>query len=284
MRVFSILGATHYCASFQPQLGDAEKSPQEFRDSKLSGLNSMTEGTALFGEYRACALRDVERSLLLSATHYRRGLDMMIPSSSHWALVTFYYGAWFAARGLLGLFGCSVLNKHVIHVGRSSPGNQQLLIERVGSGQSQYYVSQSGSHRRFWEIFYRAVGSIRSFVDAQFSPTLSPIASNDIWLIEQRNKYNYDTVESINLGGSFGTNFSEHHFPASLPGALHTQYTVCEGILAVGMSFATAFGLLTDALDVFGPSAPIRQRINDLVYNAVAPDVVGMTRRAEMFG
>ena len=284
MKTFSITGASHYCLSFEPKTGDAEKSVQEFRDLRLGNRSSITEGTALFDEYRACALRDTERSLFLAGSHYRRALGLMIPSASHWALVTLYYGAWFAARALLGLFGCVVLSKHVIHVDRSSPGNQRLLIQRLGYGQNYYHVTQRGSHQRFWEIFYQTVPSITPFADPEFSPTLAPVSNNQGWLIEQRNTINYNTVESVMLGRTFGAGFCEGTFPNSLPGVLYTQYAICEGILAVCCRLSSRFGLATDALDALSPPAPIGQRINDLVYNAVVPDLVASTRKHEVFG
>ena len=284
MKTFSIAGARHYCGSFQPIPGIAEKSPDEFRDSKLSNLNAVTEGSSLFSEYQACALRDVERCLLLSASHYRRALDVMIPSSSCWALVTLYYGSLFAAQALLGLFGCGVLHEYVIHVDQSTPGMQRLVIQRTGTSPNRYYVTNRGSHKRFWEIFYKTVPMIKGFADPSFSAVLAPISSSETWLIEQRNKFNYDTYEEIQFVRSFQTSFSSVSFPASLPGILHTQYTVCEGILAIACSFATTFGLSTDALDSLSGRAPIAERVRDLVYSPVVPDLVDMTKKSELFG
>lgn len=284
MRTFSIAGASHYCVSFEPRSGVAEQSLEDFKQSRLRERRLIAEGTELFNEYRACALRDAERSLFLSASHYRRGLDLMIPSSSHWAQVTLYYGAWFAARALLGMFGCEVLSNHVIHVNRSSPGNQELYVQRIGAGKNHYYVTQKGSHKRFWEIFYGTVSSIKRFVDNEFTPALSPVSSSSVWLIEQRNKVNYNTVESINSSRSLSMAFSEDTFPSCLPGELHTQYRICEGILGASCSFAMKFGLATDALDILGPSTPFRERILGLVYDPVVPDLVATTRKKELFG
>ena len=277
-------GASHYCESFEPRPGIAEQSLEDFMRLQLSKRRLIAEGTELFNEYRACALRDAERSLFLAASHYRRGLDLMIPSSSHWAHVTLYYGAWFAARALLGIFGCVVLGKHVIHVNRSSPSDQELRIQRIGAGQDRYNVNHNGLHQRFWEIFYRAVPSIRPFVDDKFKPTLSPISSSDVWLIEQRNRVNYNTIESIGSISSFSLKFSEGDFPGCLQGVLNTQYKVCEGILAASCSFATKLGLATDALDVLSDSATLGQKVQDLVYGPVVPDLVAKTKKTELFG
>ena len=284
MKAFSIIGASYYCESFEPRSGIVEQSPEEFRRERLNRSRSITEGTKLFDEYRACALRDAERSLFLSASHYRRSLDLMIPSSSHWAQVTLYYGAWFAARALLGMFGCIVLRNHVIHVNRSTPGNQELRVERIGAGEGRYYVTLRGSHRQFWEIFYRTVPSVRRFVDDKHAMALSPVSSNLAWLIEQRNRVNYSTAESVRVAQSFSMTFEEDKFPDCLPGVLHTQYRVNEGILAASCSFATRFGLATDALDVLGSSVPFSRRVRDLVYDPVLPDLAGRAKQNEVFG
>ena len=208
----------------------------------------------------------------------------MIPSSSHWAQVTFYYGTFFAARALLGLFGCAILDGSVIYVDRSQPGQQRLQIQRIGTGQGQYYVSQRGSHRRFWEIFYKTVPKIRSFVDPTYSPLLAPVAGRDVWMIEERNKINYDTMEITYFHGLFSSAFSEVGFPNTIPGALNTQYKVCEGILGASCFFALKFGLNTDALDTLGAGQPFNDRVRDLIYYPQLPDLVDGTKKHELFG
>ena len=109
MKTFTILGASHYCSSFKPRTGDAEQSLEDFSRSRLNGSQSITRGYRIsFEDYRACALREAERSLFLATSHYRRALDLMMPDAVHWAHVTLYYGSWFAAHGLLAMLGCSV--------------------------------------------------------------------------------------------------------------------------------------------------------------------------------
>ena len=153
MRVFSILGAGHYCGNFQHISSVPQESLEDFNKRRLNSTRFIVEGTALFDEYRACALRDIERCLFLSSSHYRRALDLMIPSSSHWAHVTLYYGSWFAAHAILGMFGCQVLHNHVVEVEQSTPGSQRLNRIRIGTGQNQFSLKEKGSHRQFWEVF-----------------------------------------------------------------------------------------------------------------------------------
>ena len=284
MRTFSIRGATHYCGAFRPEPGFAEQSPEDFRQARLQRRRSISEGTGLFNEYRACALRDAERSLFLAASHYRRALDLMIPSSSHWAQVTLYYGAFFAARALLAMFGCGVFRNYVVHVRRSRPGNQELIVERIGSRQGHYYVTETGSHRRFWEIFYRTVSPMRRLVDVKYATALAPVSSRHTWLIDQRNRVNYRTKESLNVTRSFSESFAEGAFPNSLPGVLQTQYQVSEGILASSCSFARTLGLATDALDFLGSSSSFTDLVGHHIYDLASPDLVGKTDRTQIFG
>ena len=191
MTPFSVTGASHYCGSFVAKSGDAEKSIEEFRQQRLSPPNPIIEGTSLYDDYRACALRDAERSLFFAASQYRRCIDLMLVSSSPWAQVTLYYGAWFAAQAILRMFGCAVLRNHVIHVSRSTPGSQELRVQKVGTGQNHYHVSLTTSHARFWEAFYNMTPKISNFADAAFSAALMPVSNSKTWLIDQRNKVNY---------------------------------------------------------------------------------------------
>ena len=284
MRAFSLEGARHYCRPLELPLKAAAQSLEDFRRTQLATQKSIREGSSLFEEFRACALRDIERSLFLSASHYRRALDLMVPSSSHWAHVTLYYGAWFAAHAILGMFGCEVLNGHIIDVKRSTPGTQEFSVQRIVNGPGGYYVTQRGSHQKFWEIFYKATASIKPFVASSVSQTLSPVSNSNVWLVEQRNNVNYNTVASVALAGQFNTTFSDAVFPASLPSTLNTQYQVCEGLLSVGCSFATDFGLTTDALDILSSLVPFNQRVRELVYNSTVPDLVARSKGDELFG
>ena len=284
MRPFTIQGATHYCSSFQAKSGDAEHSLGEFSQARLNGIRSIMEGSALFEDFRACALRETERHLFLAASHYRRALDLMIPSSIHWAYVTLYYGTWFAAHGILGMLGCSVLNKRVIHVNRSDPGNQRFKIQKIGSGQGQYYVTEKSSHRTFWELFYKTVPSVRFLLtDPTASVALLPVANNNNWLIDQRNRLNYNVERGLNLSSIFEKTFKASDFPSCLPGVLNTQFGICEGLVSAGFSLASRFGLATDALDLLDPPAPILEKIKRKIYRTKLPALVNNSKYRDIF-
>ena len=282
MNPFSLPGAQYYCAP--PVTGKPVQSFVQLQRNLLNGTRLISEGSAFFSEYRASALADVERSIFLSASHYRRALDLMIPSSSHWAHVTLYYGTWYAARALLGMFGCVVNGRNIVHVERSSPGTQLLKVQAIGTRSGQYVVIGSGSHRRFWEIFYQAVNSISPFVQSRADQAaLSPIAGDSNWLIDQRNKVNYETERAIIANFDFAKSFTSNNFPASLPGELATQYSVCESFLRVAYSFASQFGLQTDALDMFAPHADINSKVSDLVYHSSIPKWSIQARKQSVF-
>ena len=178
----------------------------------------------------------------------------------HWAHVTLYYGAWFAAHSLLGMFGCQILRQYIIEVERSTPGNQQLRRHKIGNKQNQHNFVRSGSHQRFWEGFYATVPHRSPFADPRFAQTMAPIAGNEMWLVEQRNRINYKVFDTIDFRNSFVTSFSSRSFPSSLPGELNTQYSVCEGLLLISLSFASRFQLSTDALDSMGPKSLVSRQ------------------------
>ena len=284
MKTFNILGAEYFCTNFQAMANVASDSLEDFNRKIPNNVTWINEGSARFEEYRSCALRDVERCLFLAGSHYRRALDLMIPSSSHWAQVTLYYGSWFAAQAILGMFGCRVFHKHVVEVSGTNPGTQQLRRWTVGKKQSQFQFNRDGSHQRLWEAFYGTVPQFRSFAEQNYAHLLSPIGNNTMWLIEQRNRINYNMVESLGLRDLFVDSFSTRTFPNSLPGELNTQYSVCEGLLMIGLSFAAQFKLNTDALNKLGPRGSIGEAIRRNIYWPATPKLVGQINGPHVFG
>lgn len=119
MRIFGLSEAKYYCSSFTNSRGHALKSINEFQTTELGhGKRIIAEGSTQYQAYRDCSLRDVERCLFLAVSHYRRSLDLMLASSSHWAQVTLYYGNWFASRALLGMRGGWMLRGSLAAAGR----------------------------------------------------------------------------------------------------------------------------------------------------------------------
>jgi len=282
MRIFGLSEANYYCSSFSRSTGDAKGSIDDFQKNHL-GTHSRTiaEGTPLFHQYRDCSLRDVERSLFFAASHYRRSLDLMIPSSSPWAHVTLYYGSWYASRALLGMFGCTIFSPHfVVDVGKGSPGRQELRLRRIGNKPGQQYTTFSGTHRVFWDIFYIAVQSLILMVDPHFAAALSPISGDPAWQIQHRNEVNYDSLIGFRLAEDFDRSFSKQGFPSCLPGVLNTQFRILETLLELVYSYARQFGLSTDALDGLGHPSSLCNKVRHLVYAHKPPGLVQKTKKS----
>jgi len=279
MRLFGLTEAGHYCASFTPEIGDAEGSLDQFRRKYLPSVMMIKEGTQAFNEYRACALRDVERSLFFSASLYRRCLDSLIASASPWAQVTMYYGCWHSARAILGMFGCAVFDRFVVDVKRSHPTAQELSVRRIGTGAGEEPTTYSGPHRRFWDIFYRAVNILRPLAGPALSFALLPVAGDPAWQIDRRNEINYDTHKALDTAVSFDRAFSAAGFPSSLPGSLGTQYGLFESLLEITFTFAAQLSLRTDGLALLSPSTTRSELISKLVYSPRPPSLISKTKK-----
>src|SRR5206468_4332448 len=152
----------------------------------------------------------------------------------------------------------------VVDVAASQPGTQELVKRKA---QTTY----SGSHERFWDIFYKAVSSLEPWVDPKVRFAITPVSSTITWQIENRNEVNYDSFLACQLAFNFQTNFNSAKFPTSLPGRLITQYSVSEGILLITSKFVREFGLTTDALDSLLPVGPRKAKIERLVFKDRIP-------------
>ncbi len=281
MRIFGISAARYYCYSFTPYTGWAEKSPREFLRNHISGRNpTLREGSGIFEEFRACSLRDVERCLFLAASHHRRCLDLLTASAAPWAQVTAYYGSFYAAKALLGMFGATIFGYKVIDVSQSKPGQQALRIRSIGSGSGRQTTTYTGSHRRFWDLFYTSIPTLSTQVPSRLAYGLAPVSSNPIWQIEERNKVNYQTDLAIDLSVEFDQMFSKNSFPTSLPGALVTQYRIMEALVELAFIYSSKFSLNTDALDDLSGAGNLRDTVKNLIYHTYPPELVRKTNKS----
>ncbi len=277
MNIFSISQAKHYCSNFSRSTGDAEKSIEEFQENYLkitgSGKKNIKEGNLIFQQYRDCSLRDVERSLFLAASNYRRSLDLMIPSASYWSQVTLYYGSWYASRALLGMFGCTAFgNKIFMDVEKGNPGQQELRIQKLSS-------TYSGPHRFFWFIFYEAFSSLTRIVDPRLAAVIKPISGDPMWQTDNRIKVNYKTLSSLQFAEEFKRTFRKEKFPLSLPGVLYTQFHIVQTLLEYSFYFARDFGLNTDALNCLGSSTSLSENIYKHIYHDSPPGLVQKSKK-----
>lgn len=278
MRLFGINEATYYCSSFIPCRGDSEGSIDSFLKNHIVGRRTITEGTQIFNEYRACSLRNTERSLFLALSHYRRCLDHMLPSGSAWAHVTIYYGSWYAAHALLGMLGCTINNKYAVDVLRSAPRSQEFSIRKIGNRTGEEPTTYSGSHQRFWDLFYRAVIVLRPIIPPHLIAAVSPIASNPTWQIEKRNELNYDTFTALKLSNDFLQSFSTNNFPNSLPGVLGTQYAIFETLLELSCLYAKKLHLETDALSLFSAGRTFNAKVRKMIYTTL-PNLISKSKK-----
>jgi hypothetical protein len=276
LTLFGVDEARHYCGTFKVSGGAAGGSLDAYVKAAFTATKILREGTAEFDQYRDCSLRDVERRLFMAVSHYRRSLDLMTPGAAWWAHVTLYYGSFFAASALLGMFGARVIKSARIEVKSSAPGAQELAV-LPGSG-STY----SGVHQRFWDLFYSSVLALVPLVEPAMRIGLTPVTNSATWLSERRNLINYDPHSAIDIAGQFQTGFDKRQFPVSLPGAVGTQFTVFETLLLVAMDFARDFGLATDALHALNPTGTRRLKLRRLVFEDRAPGLVRRIRRTRV--
>ena len=284
MRVFSIAGAQHYCQHFQHGAAPQNRTLDDFVRRRGARLRTFTEGSLDFEEYRTLALRNVERDVFLAASHLRRSLDLMVHSAGHWAHVTLYYGAFYAARALLGMFGCRVFGDSIVEVERSQAGAQRLVKRAINRGANPYTLNRRGSHERFWEAFYNAARSIRPLTHPSLTTFLTPIFNDAAWLIKQRNMINYLAEDSLDTCATFLSIFDDKDVPNSLPGTTNTQYQVSQGLLTVALDFSDRLALVTDALDVYGVQGSLQEKVKRFVYEISVPTLVAQTDGHRLFG
>jgi hypothetical protein len=267
MQIFGISEAEYYCRAFSASSGASAGSLRQYFATGLKGVTVLREGTMQFSAYRDCALRDAERCLFVGASHLRRSVDLMIPSSSHWAQVTLYYGSFFTAYALLGMFGAWVgpLSKAVVGVRVGQPGSQELFVDRKPAS------TYNGSHQKFWDFFYSSCRHLDAWIDPTLRIAVTPLSGNVAWQTDARNDVNYDSFRSLQLAAQFKATFSDRRFPASLPGDLNGQYMALSALLTVAFQFARQFGLRTDGLSPLRPRASRNTTIRDEIFRAELP-------------
>lgn len=271
MNIFGVPEAEYYCKRFRKSPGDAGGSLRRYVTDVLKGVGSVTEGTAEFDRYRDCVLREVERLVFLGVSNYRRALDLMMPAASSWAHVTLYYSSYFSGRALLALFGGWIGSKSVVEVAASEPGRQALTKKKIET-------TYSGSHDRFWDLFYRAVASLVPWVvDPKMRFAITPVSGMVTWQAQNRNDVNYDSFSACRLAEDFRASFDPHGFPGSLPGTLRTQFAVAEGLLLVTTRFVREFGLMTDALNGLGRGRSRRAKMERFIFRDQAPRLIRRT-------
>jgi len=273
MPIFDPTEAAHYVAGFNA--ASAPISSFKVWSSTLSNGKSFSEGSAEFEVLRAQSLREVERLLLMSASNYRRTHDLISMSATPWAFVTTYYAAFFAASALMGLLGLSIVSKgkRILSVASSTPGSQSFLVVPFTSASGA-----SGSHQKFWELFYDEMAPLIPWLPAIERPFLSPVSSDPFWFIGRRNDVNYDSFIACDLSLQ-SAGISAASFPSGLPGSLNTGFGVMQGLLGLTARLAREVSLETDATTALSPLPTRRSRVRELV---VSKRPIGLASRVVM--
>lgn len=277
MAVFSMAEAKHYVSQYRSMRGQSQGSFRAFGGGLQRGV-VYTEGTRSFDELRCYALREVDRLLFLAASNYRRSFDLMMPSASAWAHVTMYYGAFFAAKALLGMFGNWKVGKNrIIDVRLSAPGSQELAV-------AAFATTYHGSHESFWDFFYASVSPLAPLIDPSMRFAITPVAGSVKWQSDNRNDVNYDVHIAVRGMSQFQASFDGRSIPGSLPGTLSTQYRVTEGLLQLAVGFARQLGVRTDALNGLSPKGRRSTKIRKLIFAADPPSVSRSIKRSRVIG
>lgn len=257
--------AQHFISGYNAVNGATRGSFRQWSNGLILHHN-FKEGSPAFNIYRETSLREVERLLFLASSNYRRSFDLQIASSSSWAYVTLYYGAFYSAQAILGAFGVWKLRNYVIDVNDGTPGSQEFQIKSMA-------FTYKGTHERFWEFFYNTVQSISPWIDPSLRYAITPVSSNPVWQIQNRNELNYDTFESYKLISNFKHQFRQSKFNITLPTVLNTQFKIMEGLLIVAAKFAKDLGIATQVTDLVFADGDRKNKYKKLILEPKTPNV-----------
>lgn len=287
MNIFNIDEAKYYCSGFNKTGSMPDISFKDY-------LASITRDTVLketnqdFNDFRYYELREADRLLFLTAVHYKRAHDLLIDSSCAWAYVTMYYGTFYAAKALLSLFGgwidFSFKNTAIIEAQNGSPGQQELIIRKNKTHINQLSIF-TGSHRKFWDLFYATVANILPLLPYPYTWQigLTPVLNSRTWLIDKRNDVNYDSFCSFNLMCAFQRNFKVRNFSVNLPGDLKLQYQVLHNITELVFYITKQFKIKTDALENFLPIGNRKKKISDKILLTSGHRLLNKSKIYKMF-
>lgn len=239
-----------------------------FRDwgAKIRGP-VLAEGAANFNAFRDHAHEEVERSLVLGASNYRRALDLLSPVASPWAFTTLYYAAFFSASALLGALGAwKIARDRIIQVDITRPGTQKFSIRN-------YVSSYKGSHEKFWEFYFSNSPTLIPKASASERFALSPISSDVTWLISRRNGINYDTYRAVELAADLKVQFDPENMPGSLPGELSTLYRFVDSLMSLTIRVVSAVGINSGAMGSLSSEVDLASRLREIVLVESPPEV-----------
>lgn len=259
MRLFDLPQAKHFCKPDAAVVAAiSAQSLAGYHVAIQKGVVTLSEGHANFQIHQISSLVSVDQWLLFATAHYRRAIDMLVPASAPWAHVTLYYASFFAANAILGMFGGwtgqTRAGMRVVDVELGAIGSQKLKIDRNPRSPS----GVTGSHRRFWELFYDAAATIVAWAPAKLANALDPVNADFGWQIAERNDVNYDMFSAWAAAKRMHTTFKPSKLN-SLSGPLQLQLEASERLIKLALQFAAEVGLSTAALDGCGQTGGITQ-------------------------
>lgn len=243
MRLLTPSGARNFCQGFSASANTRDVDVGKYLDRFQRG-RTFRERTRDFESLRDCLLRDAERQTFLAASNFANAHRGLQASSASWTLVGLYYTSYYAARAILAMHGGWV------DANRRWLGLTDLTTDAL---EFTYYRSphtaiprKHGTHKAFWNVFYHAVSALEPYADVAHSYALSPVQSSATWLIDNRNKINYQPAMSMKLVSDFFSRYDPASIPAFFPGDLKVQLNVATSLLAITAQFRVSHGLRSD--------------------------------------
>lgn len=250
LQLASIVEAEHFCRPIPPGVPYKTSALKGFLSSLPKKNALYTEGNSDFEQIRAILLSDSERSLFLATSNFRRAHDLLLTGSASWCLVTLYYSAFHAAESILAMFG-GFVDREVgtVEIANGTAHKQELMVYRQGKKRINVLTSARGTHEIFWDVFFKSVQGLRSFIDSRIADGLVPVLGDAKWLTETRNGVNYSPFSSISLCKEFAVAFDPKKFPESLPPKLSETHAAAFKLVRTALLFSNRLKLKTDALD-----------------------------------
>lgn len=288
LQLLSVEEAAHFCRPIAPGVAYKTSVLKQY----LAGLPKQdakfTQPSADFELLRAILLADAERSLFLATSNFRRAHDLLRVGSAGWCLTTLYYAAFHAAESILAMFGGFVdRDLGTIEVVNGTPGKQELMVFRKkGSRRWPYRIgiltTFSGTHDVFWDVFFKAVVGLRSFVGNEIAEGLRPVSGDPRWLTITRNDVNYSPLVSLTLSNEFAQRYKIRDFPGCLPARLADTHSTAYNLVRAAHDFARQIKLKTDALDCLPDYKGRTKAVQDHIFSSKAPDWAKLGLRIQL--
>lgn len=264
MRLLTPSGGRYFCQTFRATTNKNQSNTATFIKNGKGGVYS--EGSAAYCALQDALLRDTERSAFLATVCLVRGLASLRAASGFWTIVCLYYSIFHSAKAISGLHGAwfEHANLWVSAEGRNT-GQISLRVNK-SKHPSLSGTNIRGTHKQFWEVFYSSTASLRPYLQARDSFAIEPVHSSNSWLIDQRNKYNYNPSHAFFLTGEFISRYDRNDVPRCFPGTIKVFLNVAESLHRIVSDTRRDYRLETDVLE------PDWSNISDSVHPLLLDD------------